>query len=49
VSIAGQQSKAMADQLTTVDKSRLLDKLCSLSITEMNNIQKAIKLQMDLT
>ena len=42
------RGKAMADQLTTVDKSRMGDFIGALSSLEMKNIAKAIKLQLAL-
>ena len=41
-------SKAMADQLSTVSKKRLINKDGTISSREMNNIGKAIMVQLDL-
>ena len=42
------QSKAMADQLTTVSKKRLLDKEGKLGQEDMRRIEQAIKIQLGL-
>jgi mRNA interferase MazF len=48
VMINGQQSKAMADQLTTTDKKRFKSRLGQLSAQDMRNVERAIKIQLDL-
>jgi mRNA interferase MazF len=48
VTVAGRQSKAMADQIATVSKTRLLNRVGRISSADMYNIEKAIKLQLDL-
>jgi mRNA interferase MazF len=48
VTVKGRQGKAMADQLTTVSKLRLLDKLGAISQIEMKNLERAIKIQLGL-
>ena len=48
VLIAGQPSKAMADQLTTASKTRLKSKLATLSKDEMREVEKAIHVQLGL-
>jgi mRNA interferase MazF len=42
------QSKAMADQLTTVSKLRLLKKEGTLSGEDMEHVEQAIRTQLDL-
>jgi len=42
------QNKAMADQLTTVSKKRLLNKAGSLTQDDMIKVERAIKIQLDL-
>ena len=42
------ESKAMADQLTTVSKLRLFKRAGSLSSEDMNRIEEAIRVQLDL-
>jgi mRNA interferase MazF len=42
------KAKAMADQLTTVSKKRLINPAGSISFSEMEGIGKAIKIQLDL-
>jgi len=48
VQLNGKQNKAMADQLTTVSKARLLNLLGSLSPIDMRKIDQAIKVQLAL-
>lgn len=43
-----QQSKAMADQLTTVSKKRFLNKLTQLSHSDMRKIEHIIQIQLGL-
>jgi len=42
-------NKAMADQLTTVSKVRLLNLAGRLSDADIKKIEQAIKVQLDLT
>jgi len=46
VILNGKQSKAMADQLTTVSKLRVLNLLGRLSKTDLKEIERAIKTQL---
>jgi mRNA interferase MazF len=46
VTIEGQPSKAMADQITTADKSRLKGLFGKLSADDMQGIEKALKIQL---
>ena len=48
VTFRGKKSKAMADQITTVSKKRLINSAGSISKTEMEGISKAISTQLDL-
>ena len=48
VTFGGRQSKAMADQLTTVSKKRLIDKVGSLSFSDMEAVARAISTQLDI-
>ena len=48
VALKGRRSKAMADQLTTVSKLRLIDKEGLVSTSDMAGIERAIKTQLDL-
>ncbi len=48
VTLRGKKAKAMADQLATVSKKRLINPAGSLSSTEMEAIGKAIKIQLNL-
>ena len=46
VSIKGERRKAMADQLTTVSKSRLSNKLTKLSTVDMEQVEKVVLIQL---
>ena len=48
VSINGQSSKAMADQIMSADKSRLKDRRCVLSKTDMLAVEDAVKVHLAL-
>ena len=48
VTFQGRQSKALADQLVTVSKKRLLEHAGSISMTEMDGVNHAIAVQLDL-
>jgi mRNA interferase MazF len=48
VSIKAERQKAMADQLTTVSKSRLSNKVAKLSAVDMGKVGKAILVQLGL-
>ncbi|OYT90910.1 MAG: growth inhibitor PemK [Burkholderiales bacterium PBB3] len=48
VNVAGTQSKAMADQLMTADKSRLKSKVGELTKLDMQAVEAAIRLQLAL-
>ena len=48
VSIKRKRQKAMADQLTTVGKSRLSGRLTELSAADMEQVEKAILVQLGL-
>jgi mRNA interferase MazF len=48
VTIAGKQSKAMADQIMAADKVRLKDRLGAVSRAEMIDVEEAIKVHLGL-
>jgi mRNA interferase MazF len=48
VNVRGRQSKAMADQLTTVSKLRLYDCEGVLSSADMRRVERAVKVQLGL-
>jgi len=48
VTIGGKKAKAMADQLTTVSKKRLVNQTGTVSSTELEGIKRAISIQLDL-
>src|SRR5438105_3859293 len=49
VKVRGKKHKAMADQLTTVSKTRLKNRVGRLSKTDMRAVEQAIKVQLELT
>jgi mRNA interferase MazF len=49
VTVGGKRHKAMADQLTTVSKLRLQNRLGRLSKIDMSAVGQAIKVQLELT
>jgi mRNA interferase MazF len=48
VTVSGKQSKAMADQITTVSKLRLLNSVGSLSPSDLAAVESAVKSQLSL-
>jgi len=48
VEVAGQSSKAMADQMTTVAKERLSRRLGALSRSDMAAVERAVRVQLHL-
>jgi mRNA interferase MazF len=48
VTFRGKKAKAMADQLTTVSKKRLINSEGSISCIELEGLSKAITTQLDL-
>ena len=48
VTLQGQPRKAMADQLATVSKSRLSQKMGGLSQADMEQVERAIRVQLGL-
>ena len=48
ITLRRKKTKAMADQLTTVSKKRLINQAGSLSKTELEGIERAIMIQLDL-
>jgi mRNA interferase MazF len=49
VKVRGKKHKAMADQLTTVSKTRLQNRVGKLSTADMEAVEQAIKVQLQLT
>ena len=45
VTVSGRQNKAMADQLTTAAKSRLLNQAGRLSPADLGKVEQAIRVQ----
>jgi len=48
VSVSGEQRKAMADQLSTISKLRLRQRVGSLSLLDIAAVERAIRLQLGL-
>ena len=48
VTLDDKNSKAMADQLTTVSKSRLINLMGRLSTSDIKKVEQAIKVQLGL-
>ncbi|MBI2830973.1 MAG: type II toxin-antitoxin system PemK/MazF family toxin [Chloroflexi bacterium] len=48
VGFEGKESKAMADQMTTVSKARLFRRADILSQEDMRKVEEAIKIQLDI-
>jgi mRNA interferase MazF len=48
VTVAGKRSKAMADQLATVSKARLRERIGRISADEVEAVGRAIKVQLQL-
>lgn len=48
VVVEGQESKAMADQLTTASKQRLVDKLGVISEADLKSIERVVKIQLGI-
>ena len=48
VMLNGKRNKAMADQLTTVSKLRLINLVGTLSNADMRKVEQAVKLQLGL-
>src|SRR2546423_9077438 len=49
VVVRGKRHKAMADQLTTVSKARLQNRVGRLSKADMRSVEQAIKIQLAIT
>jgi mRNA interferase MazF len=48
ITVAGERSKAMADQLATVAKARLRERIGRISADEMEAVGRAIRVQLQL-
>ena len=49
VTLGSRQSKAMADQLTTVSKLRLIDREGQLANADMRKVDRAVRVQLGLS
>ena len=48
ITLRGKKAKAMADQLTTVSKERLINLAGSVSKTDLESLERAFMIQLDL-
>jgi mRNA interferase MazF len=48
ITVAGERSKAMADQLATVSKARLRERIARVAVEELTAIDRAIRVQLQL-
>ena len=48
VTVKRKRHKAMADQLTTVSKLRLMNRLGSLTLADLRQVERAMRIQLDL-
>ena len=48
ITLSGQRSKAMADQIATVDKQRLKSKLTTITKADLRDVETAILVQLGL-
>ena len=48
ITLNGEQRKALADQITTVSKTRVKNMMGRLSSADMKKIEQAIRLQLDM-
>lgn len=49
ITLNGEQRKAMADQIATVSKQRLKERLGALSANDVKAVERAIKVQLGMT
>lgn len=49
VTVAGRQSKAMADQIMTVSSERLSSRIGRISLSDMLAVERAVKVQLGLS
>lgn len=48
VTVEGERNKAMADQIATVSKRRLRNRIASLSLEDLRAVERAIQVQLGL-
>ena len=48
LNVTGKPNKAMADQLTTVSKSRLINRIAHVSAKDMRKIEHVLKIQLGI-
>ena len=49
VTLKGKKNKAMADQLTTVSKERLLNRVGHILESELHDVERVIRIQLGLS
>ncbi len=49
VTLKGKQSKAMADQLTTVSRTRLMNRVGTLSGMDIQRVEHAVRVQLGMS
>jgi len=49
ITVKGEKHKAMADQLTTVSKNRLLNRFGNIPDSELQDVERAVKIQLGLS
>ena len=48
VKVDGKKSKAMADQIMTISKTRLTKRMGKIAMSDLTDIERAIRIQLDL-
>src|SRR3989338_6511435 len=48
VKVDGKQSKAMADQMMTISKTRLSKRMGKIDVSDLSDVEREIKIQLDL-
>ena len=48
VTVKRRRSKAMADQIATVSKQRLIDRIGKLTLSDLRLVEQAVRVQLDL-
>lgn len=48
VTVKRRRSKAMADQIATIGKRRLIDRIGKLTLSDLRLVERAVRVQLDL-
>jgi mRNA interferase MazF len=48
ITVAGERGKAMADQLATISKARLRERIARIGVDELDAVGRAIRVQLQL-